>query len=80
MRTKFYACPELECLAWDRLFGTYRAQSAQGHTEMTIGLKGFRDPREVDRLYGMLWLLFVGSVDDYTVNRRSPTSIPKAPS
>ncbi len=66
--------------AWDRLFGTYRAQPAEGHVEMTIGLKGFRDPREVDRLDGMLWLPFVGSVDDYTVNRRSPTSIPKAPS
>ncbi len=65
---------------WDRLFGTYCAQPAKGHTEMTIGLKGFRDPREVDRLAGMLWLPFVRSDDEYAINRRSPTSIPKTPS
>jgi len=29
---------------WDRLCGTYRAQPEQGHTEMNIGLKEFRDP------------------------------------
>lgn len=66
--------------AWDRLFGTYRAQPAKGHTEMTIGLMNFRDPREVDRLPGMLWLPFAGSVDEYAINRRAPTSIPKTPS
>lgn len=65
---------------WDRLFGTYRAQPAKGHTEMTIGLKNFRDPREVNRLAGMLWLPFVSSVDEYAINRRSPTSVPQAPS
>lgn len=26
---------------WDRLFGTYRANPADGHTDMTIGLGGF---------------------------------------
>ena len=37
---------------WDRLFGTYRAQPAKGHLDMTIGLTSFRDPRELwlDRL------------------------------
>ena len=65
---------------WDRLFGTYRAQPAKGHTDMTIGLKNFRDPRKVDRLAGMLWLPFVGSVDEYAINDRSPPSIPKSPS
>jgi sterol desaturase/sphingolipid hydroxylase (fatty acid hydroxylase superfamily) len=65
--------------AWDRLFGTYRAQPAQGHTEMTIGLIGFRDPREVERLDGMLWLPFVRSEDEYAINRRSPISAPKIP-
>ena len=65
---------------WDRLFGTYRAQPAKGHTDMTIGLKNFRDPRKVDRLAGMLWLPFVGSVDKYAINDRSPPSIPKSPS
>ena len=66
--------------AWDRLFGTYRAQPSKGHTEMTIGLMGFRDPREVDRLAGMLWLPFVRSHDKYAINRRSSSSIPKTPS
>ncbi len=28
---------------WDRLCGTYRPQPEQGHTEMSIGLKEFRD-------------------------------------
>lgn len=32
---------------WDRLFGTYRAQPALGHTLMTIGIDRFRDPREL---------------------------------
>ena len=37
---------------WDRIFGTYRAQPAQGHQGMTIGLETFRAPRELwlDRL------------------------------
>ena len=28
---------------WDRLFGTYVAQPARGHQDMTIGLPNFRD-------------------------------------
>jgi sterol desaturase/sphingolipid hydroxylase (fatty acid hydroxylase superfamily) len=37
---------------WDRLFGTYRAQPAQGHERMTIGLHEFRGRRElwIDRM------------------------------
>lgn len=37
---------------WDRLFGTYRAQPAAGHQEMTIGLSQFREPAEfhLDRM------------------------------
>ncbi|MFZ5932436.1 MAG: sterol desaturase family protein [Pseudomonadota bacterium] len=38
---------------WDRLFGTYHAQPAAGHQEMTIGIGQFRDPREL-RLDRML--------------------------
>jgi sterol desaturase/sphingolipid hydroxylase (fatty acid hydroxylase superfamily) len=30
---------------WDRLCGTYRPQPEQGHSGMSIGLKGFRDPK-----------------------------------
>ena len=39
--------------AWDRIFGTYRAQPAAGHEAMTIGVEQFRDPREL-RLDRML--------------------------
>ena len=37
---------------WDHLFGSYQAQPADGHSDMTIGLHGFRDAREqrLDRL------------------------------
>lgn len=37
---------------WDRLLGTYRPQPTDGHSEMTIGLNEFRDPKELrlDRL------------------------------
>lgn len=45
---------------WDRAFGTYIAQPEEGHSAMTIGIPGFRDPRQVDRLRGMLALPFVG--------------------
>lgn len=38
---------------WDRLFGTYRAQPQAGHDGMTIGIRQFRDPREL-RLDRML--------------------------
>lgn len=34
------------CLSWwDRLFGTYRDQPKEGHIDMTIGLKIFRDSK-----------------------------------
>ena len=55
---------------WDRLFGTYRDQPRGGHAGMTIGIHGFRDPGQVDRLPGMLALPFRGTVTDYTINRR----------
>ena len=32
---------------WDRLFGTYLAQPAKGHLEMTIGIEQFRSRREL---------------------------------
>ncbi len=55
---------------WDRLLGTYRAQPAQGHLDMTIGIYDHRDPRQVDRLDGMLILPFKGQVRHYTINQR----------
>jgi len=44
---------------WDRIFGTYIDQPEAGHEGMTIGIDGFRDARQVDRLPGMLALPFV---------------------
>ncbi|MGE5155443.1 MAG: sterol desaturase family protein [Bdellovibrio bacteriovorus] len=55
---------------WDRLFGTYRDQPRAGHEGMTIGIRDHRDPREVDRLPGMLALPFRGGVTGYAINRR----------
>ncbi|MCU7891700.1 MAG: sterol desaturase family protein [Candidatus Thiodiazotropha sp. (ex Ustalcina ferruginea)] len=55
---------------WDRLFGTYVDQPPEGHTEMEIGLNDFRDPKQVDRLPGMLMLPFVRQLGEYTINRR----------
>jgi sterol desaturase/sphingolipid hydroxylase (fatty acid hydroxylase superfamily) len=54
---------------WDRLFGTYRPQPAAGHEAMTIGIKQFRDPRELwlDR---MLAQPFRGGVGEYPLGRR----------
>jgi sterol desaturase/sphingolipid hydroxylase (fatty acid hydroxylase superfamily) len=55
---------------WDRLFGTYRAQPADGHVGMTIGLDSFRDPREL-RLDRMLVQPFRGSVGPYPIGERA---------
>lgn len=43
---------------WDVLLGTYRAQPAEGHEQMTIGLPHLRDELQVDRLPGILMLPF----------------------
>jgi sterol desaturase/sphingolipid hydroxylase (fatty acid hydroxylase superfamily) len=55
---------------WDFLLGTYRAQPADGHEGMTIGLAQFRDERKADRLAWMLILPFLGPTGDYPLNRR----------
>ena len=55
---------------WDRLFGTYRDQPRAGHEAMAIGIRGYTDPNEVDRLDGMLRLPFKGEITDYAINRR----------
>ncbi len=54
---------------WDRLFGTYRAQPRDGHTNMTIGINQFRDPREL-RLDRMLWQPLRGPANSYPINTR----------
>jgi sterol desaturase/sphingolipid hydroxylase (fatty acid hydroxylase superfamily) len=55
---------------WDRLLGTYRDQPRAGHTGMIIGIRKYRDPKQVDRLPGMLVLPFIGKINDYAINRR----------
>ncbi len=54
---------------WDRLFGTYTAQPADGHGGMTIGIEQFRAPRDL-RLDRMLLQPFLGKVGNYPINRR----------
>lgn len=56
---------------WDRLFGTYRDQPRAGHEAMAIGIRGYSNPSEVDRLDGMLILPFRGEITDYAINRRN---------
>ena len=63
---------------WDRLFGTYRPQPADGHEEMTIGLSHLREER-VCRLHWMLVIPFVGRVGDYPINRRGGDEPVKKP-
>ena len=54
---------------WDRLFGTYRAQPADGHRDMTIGLTQFQE-RGPENLWWMLVLPFRGETGAYPINRR----------
>lgn len=55
---------------WDYLLGTYVAQPPEGHIKMEIGVEGFRDAKQVDRLPGMLMLPFVRQLGEYAINRR----------
>jgi sterol desaturase/sphingolipid hydroxylase (fatty acid hydroxylase superfamily) len=55
---------------WDRIFGTYRAQPAAGHTDMVIGIDTFRDPARCVKISGLLFMPFTGKITDYAINRR----------
>ena len=55
---------------WDRLFRTYKAQPDAGHERMTIGIRGYRAPKLVSDLPGMLVLPFLGEDGDHVINRR----------
>ena len=55
---------------WDRLCGTYKPQPDAGHESMTIGIRDFREPKQADRLDGMLLIPFIGGVSGYAINRR----------
>ena len=65
---------------WDRLFGTYRDQPRGGHQKMTIGIRGYNQPRDVSWLPGMIMLPFRGKVAGYVINRRQwidPKALPE---
>ncbi len=53
---------------WDRLFGTYKDQPDNGHTDMVIGLAQFRDQRKLS-LPRLLILPFVGVPGRAPINR-----------
>jgi len=55
---------------WDRVMGTYRDQPRAGHLDMTIGIHGYRDKKQVTWLSGLLTLPFIGRVKGYAINRR----------
>ena len=55
---------------WDRLFGTYRDQPRAGHTNMTIGIHNYTEPKQCSWISGMLVMPFIGKVTDYAINRR----------
>lgn len=55
---------------WDLLFGTYRDQPRHGQEGMTIGIHGYREPREASWLPGLLALPLRGKVTGYAINRR----------
>lgn len=54
---------------WDRLFGTYRAQPAGGHTGMTIGVDAFRSAEDL-RIDRLLIQPLLDNPGGYPINRR----------
>ena len=54
---------------WDRLFGTYRAQPAAGHTAMAIGLEQFREPSRL-RVHRLLLMPFIDQTGGYPSAQR----------
>ena len=55
---------------WDRLFGTYRAQPAAGHTEMTIGLEQFREPSRLS-VHRLLLMPFIDRTGGYAIAEKA---------
>lgn len=62
---------------WDSLLGTFRAQPAAGHEQMTIGVLQLRDELRVDRLPQMLALPFQRETE---MSRNGSTSSPEVKS
>jgi sterol desaturase/sphingolipid hydroxylase (fatty acid hydroxylase superfamily) len=59
---------------WDRLMGTYRSQPLNGHTDMTIGLKQFRNPDRLG-LMDILMMPFRAPQGSYAINRRGQSGL-----
>ena len=53
---------------WDRIFGTYKAQPAEGHKDMTIGLSQFREASKLT-LLRVLILPFTYDIGQIPINR-----------
>jgi sterol desaturase/sphingolipid hydroxylase (fatty acid hydroxylase superfamily) len=58
---------------WDRMFGTYRAQPANGHEAMIIGVDAFRTPEDL-RLDRLLIQPLLETPGGYPINRRPGTA------
>ena len=56
---------------WDRLLGTYRAQPAAGHEDMTLGLSLYRDPGRLT-LPRLLILPLTGQAGKYPALGQGP--------
>lgn len=56
---------------WDHLCGTYRAQPAEGHEAMTVGLTCFRDPKYLRLDKTLLQPLFDGHNPSSVTDRRA---------
>jgi len=54
---------------WDRLFGTYRAETSAGQQAMTVGVDAFRDTQD-SRLDRLLTQPFRDTPGRYPINRR----------
>lgn len=55
---------------WDRFFGSYRAEARREQPLIEIGIHGFNDEKQVNRLPGMLMLPFIGKISRYAINTR----------
>jgi sterol desaturase/sphingolipid hydroxylase (fatty acid hydroxylase superfamily) len=64
---------------WDKLFGTYLADPAQGHEKMGIGLQGFRDSRSMSILH-LLSMPFRHPVDSNAVGEEPERAAVRATS
>ncbi len=58
---------------WDYLFGTARSQPRNGHENMVIGIRAFRNIRNTSFLDRILLMPMTGRITGYAINRRYET-------